>query len=57
LTVEASDAITIVELEKDLPDEAKLALLDLDFTGVAMNGRRLRWSAQAQAWEPTDKQS
>lgn len=53
LLVELDNVVTVVELEKDLPDEARLAFLDLDLKAPAIRGRRLRWNAEGQAWEPT----
>lgn len=36
----------------DLPDEARLALLDLDVTAEELRGKELRWDAAAGAWRP-----
>ncbi|RDI68432.1 hypothetical protein DFR76_102833 [Nocardia pseudobrasiliensis] len=34
----------------DLPDEARLALLDLDATDPSVQGKILGWSAELQQW-------
>ena len=54
LPVKVDDAVTVLELEEGLPDEARLALLDLDFSDQAIRGRRLRWNTEAQMWMPPD---
>jgi hypothetical protein len=41
-------SVIVLELREDLPDEARLALLDLDFT--TLRGRRLTWSAEVEKW-------
>src|ERR1700692_4509577 len=45
LIVEVDDEVTVLELQDDLPDEARLALLELDLKQQAVRGRRLTWSA------------
>ena len=37
----------VVELPEELPDEARLALLDLDIEAQPVRGRRLAWDAEA----------
>jgi hypothetical protein len=37
---------------KDTPDEARLALLDLDVTAEELSGKVLRWDSSASAWRP-----
>ena len=54
LFVEFDDSVTVLELEEGLPDEAKLALLDLDMNAESIRGQRLRWNVEEQAWLPTD---
>jgi hypothetical protein len=44
-----SNAATIVVTD-DLPDEARLALLDLDVTTAEVRGKLLFWDSGAQAW-------
>jgi hypothetical protein len=39
-----------VVVTADMPDEARLALLDLDVTADDLRGRRLRWDAATSAW-------
>ena len=34
------------------PDEARLALLDLDVTAEDVRGKVLRWDSEAMAWRP-----
>jgi|SRR5580704_14210949 hypothetical protein len=55
LIVEVDDDVTVLELEDDLPDEARLALLELDIKQQAVRGRRLTWNAAAQAWLPVTR--
>jgi hypothetical protein len=38
----------------DTPDEARLALLDLDVTAPKLRGKELRWDAAAGAWLPVE---
>ena len=40
----------ILVFTPDLPDEARLALLDLDITAVEIRGKLLRWDSDAMAW-------
>jgi hypothetical protein len=50
-------AATIVVTD-DTPDEARLALLDLDVTGDDVRGKTLRWDNEAMTWradDPEDK--
>jgi hypothetical protein len=44
-----SSAATIVVTE-DLPDEARLALLELDVTTAEVRGKQLFWDSHSQAW-------
>jgi hypothetical protein len=48
------DASANIVVTADMPDEARLALLDLDVTDDAVRGRTLRWDSSASAWRPTD---
>lgn len=50
LAVTVDNAMAVLEIEESLPDEARLALLDLDDTGLL--GHRLIWSAEAGKWVP-----
>ncbi|HEY1664248.1 MAG TPA: hypothetical protein VGG54_01025 [Trebonia sp.] len=43
---------TIVVTE-DTPDEARLALLDLDVTASELRGKELRWDEATGAWRPS----
>ena len=45
----------MIEVNEDLPDEARLALLDLDVESDVIRGQRLRWNVQVGAWLPKDK--
>jgi hypothetical protein len=53
LGVEGVAAAAIVVTD-DLPDEAKLALLDLDVTADELRGKLLRWDGSASVWRPAD---
>lgn len=46
-----SSAATLV-ITADLPDEARLALLDLDVTAPELRGKELRWDSAAGEWRP-----
>jgi hypothetical protein len=46
---------TIV-ITADLPDEARLALLDLDVTADELRGKLLRWDESVLAWRPDPDQ-
>jgi hypothetical protein len=43
-------ATAILIVTEDLPDEARLALLDLDVTAEDVRGKTLRWDNEAMAW-------
>lgn len=45
-----------VELDARLPDEARLALLDLDVTSPEYRGRTLRWDTGAGCWQGIEEQ-
>jgi hypothetical protein len=45
-------AATII-VTKDTPDEARLALLDLDVTSQELRGKELRWDSASSAWLPS----
>jgi hypothetical protein len=53
LGVDGGAAATVVVTE-DLPDEARLALLDLDVTTPELRGKELRWDKAAEAWRPSE---
>ena len=38
----------------DIPDEARIALLDLDVTADDLRGKLLHWDRDASAWRPAD---
>jgi hypothetical protein len=57
LSVDTGREITSIEVGDDLPDEARLALLDLDIEKDGVRGRRLRWDAEAGAWVAVDGRS
>ena len=50
------DASATVVVTRDLPDEARLALLDLDVTADELRGKVLRWDRATSAWRPDDDQ-
>jgi hypothetical protein len=41
----SDDATAVIAVAEDTPDEARLALLDLDVTADELRGRLLRWEA------------
>jgi hypothetical protein len=45
-------ASAVVVVTGDLPDEARLALLDLDLMADEMRGKELRWDDDTSAWRP-----
>jgi hypothetical protein len=45
-----------IAVTADMPDEARLALLDLDITDDAVRGKLLRWDSRASAWLPDPDQ-
>jgi hypothetical protein len=47
-------ATAIVVVTADLPDGARLALLDLDVTTEELRGKPLRWNTLKAAWLPDD---
>jgi hypothetical protein len=49
--VEDGSAATIA-ITEDTPDEARLALLDLDVTADELRGKLLRWDSSTSAWRP-----
>ncbi len=44
-------AATLV-ITSDTPDEARLAVLDLDVTAEDVRGQHLRWDSETQTWSP-----
>ena len=42
----------VVVLTSDIPDEARLALLDMDLTAENLPGQLLRWNAEGRTWRP-----
>ena len=50
----AGDVAAKIAITEDTPDEARLALLDLDVTADAVRGKTLRWDSSASAWRPAD---
>lgn len=53
--VDDGSATTVI-VTGDLPDEARLALLDLDVTAYELRGKLLRWDRATSAWCPADDQ-
>lgn len=51
--LERSRALVVVT--DDLPDEARLALLDLDVTAPELRGKLLRWDEAAGEWRPPQR--
>jgi len=52
--VDGGSAATIVITAKT-PDEARLALLDLDVAAPGLRGKELRWDPTTAAWSPSDQ--
>jgi len=52
ISLHGDQAVKLV-VTGDLPDEARLALLDLDVTAEELRGRELRWDAEAWKWRPS----
>jgi hypothetical protein len=48
-------ATATIVVTTDTPDEARLALLDLDVTAPELRGRELHWNAAAGAWRPHEE--
>ena len=48
------DASAKIAITEDTPDEARLALLDLDVTAGELRGKVLRWDHETSAWRPDD---
>jgi hypothetical protein len=51
--VDDGSAATIA-IATDTPDEARLALLDLDVTAEGVRGKVLHWDSAADAWRAAD---
>lgn len=49
-----ADQAVAVEFDPNLPDEARLALLDLDLTDPQIQGTVLRWDSAAGRWQTVD---
>jgi hypothetical protein len=47
-------AAATVFITEGLPDEARLALLDVDVTAEELRGKLLRWDPATAAWRPSD---
>jgi len=52
LVIDEVPVATVIEVDENLSDEAKQALLDLDIQSDTVRGQRLRWDTQAAAWLP-----
>lgn len=46
------DAAAKIAITTDTPDEARLALLDLDVTADEVRGKLLRWDSGSSSWRP-----
>lgn len=46
-------AATLI-ITSDTPDEARLAVLDLDITAEDVRGQHLRWDPEVESWRPND---
>jgi hypothetical protein len=57
LTITDDGAVTVLELDEGLSDEARLALIDLDIKADGVRGHRLKWDTQATAWTSAGKVS
>jgi hypothetical protein len=51
VTTQVGEVRTALEFNDNLPDEARLALLDLDFTKPELSGKVLHWNSQREIWE------
>ncbi|MFE9575403.1 hypothetical protein ACFYO1_03385 [Nocardia sp. NPDC006044] len=51
--VEDDQGVAAILVTEDLPDDARLALLDLDPTEPAVRGKILMWNNELRRWEPT----
>jgi len=51
ISVDGDMSATVV-ITGDLPDEARLALLDLDVTADELRDKELRWDRASSAWRP-----
>jgi hypothetical protein len=47
------DAAATLVITSDTPDEARLAVLDLDINAEDLRGNFLRWDAEAEIWRPS----
>ena len=52
--VDGGSAATVIITAKT-PDEARLALLDLDVTAPELRGKELRWDPTTAAWRPSEQ--
>lgn len=52
-----ANAAAIIVVTDDLPDEARLALLDLDVTAPELRGKDLRWDTAVGEWRPAERQA
>lgn len=50
----ADGSAATIAITADTPDEARLALLDLDVTADELRGKLLRWDSTTSAWRPSD---
>lgn len=48
------DSTATIVITADTPDEARLALLDLDVTTDEVRGKLLRWDRDTSVWCPAD---
>lgn len=49
-----NDSAATLVITRSTPDEALLAVLDLDITAPELRGNELRWDRATQAWRPVD---
>jgi hypothetical protein len=50
-------ATAILMVTENLPDEARLALLDLDVTAPELRGKELRWDPETSVWRPDARET
>jgi hypothetical protein len=50
------DAAAAFLVTADLPDDAKLAMLEVDVTSDELRGKLLRWNDKVMAWRPYESQ-
>ena len=55
LSLAGDGSAVVVILESELPDEARLALLDLDIKDPSFQGKSLGWDTESESWRPIER--